>query len=62
MKIETRKILTLTKVEQKAIHDLYEILNEDESLTVNGVWNILADICIGEDNLIRNGYIIKIVD
>ena len=62
MKVETRKILILTKAEQKVIHDLYEIFNEDESLNVNGVWNVLADICVGEDSTARHGYNIKSVD
>ena len=51
MKItKAKKILTLTREEQKVIHDIYKILDEDGSLNVNGVWDILTDIYIGDDS------------
>lgn len=64
MKLETKRILTLTKAEQKTIHDLYGILDDDESLDANAVWDILTDIFLGD---IRGyaedyGYKIEIVD
>ena len=64
MRVETRKTLVLTKAEQRAIHDIYEIFNEDDSLNVNKIWNILADICYADnDRIAKNyGYEIKIID
>ena len=63
MTLKTKKILTLTKAEQKAIHDLYEIFNEDKSLDVIGVWDILTDIYTNVDDVAQQyGYYIEIVD
>lgn len=63
MKVETRKTLVLTKEEQRIIHDLYKILDEDDSLDVNGVWDILADIYVNDDSMAKEyGYEIDIVD
>lgn len=63
---ETKKILTLTREEQKVIHDVYKILDEDNSLDVYGVWDILTDIYIGDvsDDSVSSdyGYKIEIVD
>ena len=64
MRVEaTRKKLILTKAEQKAIQDLYKILNEDKSIDVYSAWDILADINIGDDNVAKDyGYEIEIID
>ena len=63
MKVETSRKLILTKVEQRTIHDLYKILDEDKSLDANNVWDILTDICVGDDSIAADyGYNIEIVD
>lgn len=64
MRVEaTRKKLILTKVEQKAIQDLYKILNEDRSINVYSAWDILCDINTGDDSVAETyGYNIEIID
>lgn len=64
MKVEAiKKKLILTKAEQKAIQDLYKILNEDKFIDVYSAWDIFADISRGDDSVAATyGYEIKIVD
>lgn len=61
---EAKKILTLTKEEQKVIHDLYQILDDDNSLDAVAVWDILTDIDLQDrhGNAEYYGYKIEIVD
>jgi hypothetical protein len=63
MRVETTKKLILTKEERRIICDLYQIFDDDESLSATGVWDILSDIYEnGDDRSIDYGYYIEIVD
>lgn len=63
MRIETKTKLILTKEEQKVISNLYALLDLDDLLDTDGVWEILGDIELGETNMGANyGYEIEIVD
>ena len=69
MRVETRKKLIfrrkliLTKAEQKIFQDLYRILDEDDLVDTNEVWDILTDISVGSHSMTRDyGYDIEIID
>lgn len=63
MEVKHMKKIILTKEEQRVIHDLYKILNEDNYLNCYDVWDILTDIYENtNDRSIDHGYSIKIVD
>jgi len=63
MRVENTKRLILTKEEKEVICNLYKIFDEDNSLNVAGVWDILTDI-YENDNFrsIDYNYYIEIVD
>ena len=44
MHAQTKKTLNLTKEEQKTIKELYNILDGDNELSINEVWDLLTDI------------------
>ena len=63
MRVETRKTLILTKEEKRAIDELYEVFDKDESINALGVWYILTDIYTDDDAMAQQyGYNIEIVD
>ena len=60
---EAKKILTLTKEEKEVIDELYQIFDDDNSLDVHAVWDILTDIYLGKNDLAEDyGYKIEFVD
>lgn len=62
MRVETTKKIILTEEEQRVIHDLYEIFNEDKIISTLDVWDILTDIYNGDDTIAKQyGYSIEIV-
>ena len=64
MVLQTRKTLNLTKKEKSTIKQLYDILDNDNQLSLNDVWDLLTDIaCMSENEeyLSTNyGYDIKV--
>ena len=57
MYVQIKKTLDLTKEEQKVIKELFNILDSDNQLTLNDVWDLLTDIaCMDWDDEISTAY------
>lgn len=62
MKTEINTTIILTKAEQKTIKALYNILDNDDNLDADGVWDILTEIISCKNSAQDYGYIIRIED
>ena len=63
MRLETKRVITLTKEEQRVIKQLYVLLQDDNDLSAIDVWNILTDIYNENSEYCADyGYDIRIID
>ena len=63
MQVKTMKKLIFTRKEQRVIAELYNLFDEDNTLSCEGIWDILTDIAKGSQGLSTDyGYGIEIID
>jgi hypothetical protein len=63
MRVETQKVIFLTKEEKEIISQLYDILNDDNDLDLASAWDIFAAVRDNDNILAReHDYAIVITD